>query len=62
MIFPLHNIAEKLGSVRAMTLFFSRAFIGCDTVSIVSNLFDIGKRTLWETWAIMTHMTAVLIN
>ena len=33
IILSLHNIAERLGSEHALTLFFLHAFSGCDTVS-----------------------------
>ena len=58
ILFPLHNIAEKLGPERVLTLLFLHAFSGCDAIS---SFVNIDKKTVWETWAMMTHIT-VLVN
>ena len=58
IIFSLHTIAEKFDSERKLVVLFLHAFSGCDTVS---SLFNLGKRTMWETGDLnMTHMTAVV--
>ena len=56
IIFSLHTIAKKLGSQRALTLLFLHALSEFDTVS---SFFGINKKTIWETWYLMTYITAV---
>ena len=58
---PVHEIVVSLGLSRAAGLAFFHAFTGCDTVS---NFYDIGKRTAWNTvnawpeiWEIFTEMS-----
>ena len=50
----VHTIAAVLGHERSKGLLFMHAISGCDTVSSFSG---IGKKTVWDVWKSLPHLT-----
>ena len=53
----MHEIAPCLGEPVCRALPFFQALTWCDTTSFF--LFNVGKKTAWETWKLMPEMTAI---
>ncbi len=54
-----HDIATRLGTASACGLLFFHALTGCDTVSSFSG---IGKKTAWDVWRSMPHLTPLFVK
>ena len=55
---PIHHISQLLGPQRYKVLPLFHAITGCD---VVSAMFGIGKKTVWDAWIAYPEVTDTLI-